>query len=74
MWGACVPSDCEWGEQATPASDAVDGVIRIRWTPDFAVREMQLSIADDLLRVETHTHFIDNSGRPDRNEIEFFRR
>ena len=73
MWGACTPTDCDWGEATTDIADANDGVLSVTWTPYFKIETQQLSVlSDGRLRVVGHAHYIDNSGRIDRDYTEYF--
>ena len=76
VWGACTPFDCYWGE--TPADASAwesEGLLRVTWNPWFAVETQTWSLpATSRLEVKTFTHFTDNSGRADYQEIDDFRR
>jgi len=75
MWGKCYPTDCDWGEEMTDISDATDGVLSISWTTSFCIRTQKITmLSDGRLKVDTHTHFTDNSGRPDYDSTNFFLR
>ena len=73
MWGQCHPTECDWGELITDISNVDDGVISITWEPGFAIKRQELTLTSDKrLQVITHTHFIDNSGRPDYDATYYF--
>jgi len=73
MWGACHPTDCDWGEETTALSDIDDGILSLTWYQGFAIRTQELSITSDgRLRVWDHTHFIDGSGRSDYDSLDYF--
>jgi hypothetical protein len=73
MWGACTPTDCDWGEETIDISDANDEVLTIAWTTSFSEISQELSVLPDgRLVVTTHTHYTDDSGRPDRDVSELF--
>ena len=71
-WGACHPTDCDWGEvsgtafaptvSADPANDAQK--VTAVFETSFSNTLMTLSSADgDELEADTQTRFTDNSGR-----------
>ena len=67
MWGACHPRDCYWGEQGL-IGYAEDGTLPVEWNPGFKVETQKLSVlSDGRLKAVGNTHFIDDSGRPDRD-------
>ena len=73
MWGSCSPTDCDWGEVSTPVSDVADGFLSIEWTPSFCEMTQILTCpTPNRLKVESHTHYIDDSGRPDRDDTYYF--
>lgn len=76
IWGRCHPQDCDWG---APASyDRVDGAVgtmTLSWDHKFARRSQQLALLPDgRLQVTTQTHFVDRSGRADREMTDYFAR
>lgn len=74
IWGRCYPVDCYWGYQTVSYSDALDGIIEIIWLPGFAEKTQELKLLpDDSLQVTTLVHFIDNSGRPDYETVDYFK-
>lgn len=75
MWGKCHPTDCDWGEQRIPLSDAADGLLSIAWNPGFKIETQELSVlADGRLKVAGWVHYTDGSGRSDRSYTDYFRR
>ena len=75
VWGKCHPTDCYWGYQIVPSSDALDGIIEIVWVFSFAEETQELMLLDDNnLKVTTFTHFTDGSGRPDYETIDYFKK
>ena len=75
MWGRCHPSDCDWGEVTTLVSDADDDRLSLEWYFSFAIDTQTVSaLAGGRLRVDGHTHFIDDSGRSDYDYTHYFRR
>ena len=73
MWGACSPTDCDWGETSTSIADADDGVLSLTWTFSFKVETQQVSVlSDGRLQVVGHIHYTDNSGRSDTDYTEYF--
>lgn len=73
MWGRCHPTDCDWGEATTAGTDAGDGVLSLTWKYWWKTETQQLSIlADGRLQVSGHAHYTDNSGRVDRDYVEYY--
>jgi len=73
MWGKCHPTDCDWGEESTTNSDANDNQLSLEWNQGFVIRTQKVTyLESDRLRVEQHSHYIDNSGRPDRDDTYYF--
>jgi peroxiredoxin len=72
VWGACQPTDCDWGEaEAAPWN----GIPLVIWKQGFATTRMQLVPQPDrrlllVYRFEYH----DASGRRDLGHAEFFTR
>ncbi len=71
-WGACHPSDCDWGEvQCAPHGAGC----KATWDQDFATTAMQLApLGDGRLQIKYKADFHDNSGRYDRGSEEVFAR
>ena len=71
-WGACHPTDCNWGWiEATPLVTTVcddlrdtDSLIAV-WKPGFAINTVVLFHNNDTLTAQVITIFRDNSGRSD---------
>ena len=75
LWGACVPTACDWGEETTPFSDGDDGLLSLTWQSSFAVRSVEIRLLKDgRLEVWCHTHFTDTSGRPDYDRVDYLRK
>ena len=73
MWGKCHPTDCDWGEESTTILDANDNQLSIEWNQGYSIKTQKITyLENDRLKVEHHNHFIDNSGRPDRDETYYF--
>ena len=73
MWGKCHPTDCDWGEETTSVSDADDGMLSLTWDHGFSIVNQTLSVLEgELLKVEGHTHFTDDSGRSDYDSTYLF--
>ena len=71
-WGACHPSDCDWGEiQCAP-----DGAgCKATWDHGFATTAMQIvPLEGGRLQIKYKAEFHDNSGRYDPGSEEFFAR
>ena len=71
-WGACSPSDCDWGERV---AEDWNGTAVVNWDQGFAVDHVQLILQPDgrLLLVK-RTEYRDGSGRTDTDGAEFFTR
>jgi thiol-disulfide isomerase/thioredoxin len=71
-WGACSPSDCDWGERA---AEDWNGTTVVNWDQGFAIDHMQLiPQPDGRLLLVKRTEYRDGSGRADRGGAEFFTR
>ena len=69
-WGACHPSDCDWGEVECALYGAG---CKATWDHGFATTSMQLlPLEDGRLQVKYKADFHDNSGRHDRGSEELF--
>jgi hypothetical protein len=62
VWGACVPTDCDWD---TTTATLVGGELHASYVQSFATRTIRISRSGSQLVVQCHTHFTDNSGRKD---------
>lgn len=72
MWGRCHPTECDWGE-ATATIHNSGQLLSVEWEQSFVVRTQTLQLMPDgTLEVITHSHYIDNSGRPDRDSSEYY--
>ena len=70
MWGRCHPKECDWGD-ATARED--EQALSVTWESRFAARDQKLALlADGSLQLQMHTHFIDRSKRPDRDDTYTF--
>ena len=73
IWGACLPEDCDWGENIPDSYDSGNNIIFLTWNQDFAIKNQQIDLlSDESLQVNTHVHFIDNSGRSDYDSSDVF--
>ena len=73
MWGKCHPTDCDWGTTTTDVSDSDDGILSITWLQSFKEEAQEIStLPDGRIQVVSHSHFIDNSGRPDYDSTHYF--
>ena len=70
-WGSCGGGECDWGEAAALQASATLSVL---WDQHFAVRRWLLSFDGQtrLLTLSEHSHYQDNSGRPDKDETSVF--
>lgn len=79
-WGACSPTPCKWGQTrmsflAPSVSSQEVSEARAVFVTGFSRTELTLRpVGNGMLRVESMTHFTDNSGRSDYTETETFRR
>ena len=66
-WGACSPTDCDWGDTAFyPLRDLADPVLArgfAIWEFGFVTIYLSVSVEDHQLRVDTFNLFHDGSGR-----------
>jgi len=73
MWGKCHPTDCDWGEETTNIDDANDNQLSLEWNQGFVIRTQVIDYLDDKrLKVDSHSHYIDDSGRPDSDYTYYF--
>ena len=75
-FGACVPTNCDWGEACAPRTDASSGTFTVNWDFGFETTRLTLTLASPAGRLLTTAfeHYTDNSGRVDKNYIESFNR
>lgn len=72
-WGKCHPTDCYWGSETVDLTDQYDSTIVLSWEYSWVVRSQSISLVDDgRLQVNTHNHYIDDSGRPDSDRTDYF--
>lgn len=65
MWGACVPEDCDWGEQTSkPINENADN-FEVLWDQKFAESTATYKIVDGKLEITNQRRFNDDSGRED---------
>lgn len=63
-FGACSPQACDWGNQ--PGQFTGPDTLRAKYVTSFSIVWLTLHRQwGDRLDFKTHTHFTDNSGRPD---------
>ena len=73
MWGKCHPVDCDLGEETTSIDDANDNRLSLEWNPGFVITTQVIYYQNDgRLKVDSHDHFIDDSGRPDMDFTWYF--
>jgi cytochrome c biogenesis protein CcmG, thiol:disulfide interchange protein DsbE len=71
-WGACRPTDCDWGEAEV---ELWNGIPLIIWKQGFSTTRMQLvPQPDGRLLVVYHEEFQDDSGRSLTAQAQFFSR
>lgn len=80
MIGSCSPTDCNFREESPTVTvnynyDSETEILHVEWIFDFQIMTQELTItADNQLRVETLTHFTDNSGRADFEMVDYYTR
>jgi hypothetical protein len=73
LWAVCVP-ECDWGTSSVPLTTLANNSYALPWTQDFVLRTQQIDLeSDGRLKIQTHSHYVDNSGRPDIDFVDFFR-
>jgi len=78
MFGACSPTDCNFREYSpspvvTYNYNPETGILHVEWVFDFKTMTQELTITPDgQLKVATHEHFTDNSGRLDYDTVSYF--
>ncbi len=73
VWGKCSPQDCDWGW--SNCNSYSDGHLSTQYRSDIAERNLTITMpTSGTLKVQMHTHFIDNSDRPDQDATYTFRR
>lgn len=79
-WGACHPTDCEWGRVplevfAPSVSEEAQAFAMATWEPGFSRTHVTLEVRDGKLHATSYTIFLDNSKRSNyRSEYQFQRR
>jgi LysM repeat protein len=79
MFGACLPTDCNFREIPSASVnynyDSETEILHTEWIMDFVIMTQELTMtSDEQLKVKTHNHFVDNSGRLDFDETDYFTR
>jgi hypothetical protein len=60
MWGACTPTDCDWGETIYSIHQSQ---LHVVWDQGFVVRVQVLALLPNgTLEVDTASHYTDGSG------------
>jgi hypothetical protein len=73
MWGSCQPVPCDWGTASASVSTGANALLTVKWSTSFHVVTQQLTLfPDGRLSVMGHTHFTDNSHRPDYDSKDIF--
>jgi hypothetical protein len=77
-WGKCHPTDCYWNEYAGVkynVSNITGSGMTIVWTFSFVETTLNLEVlSDGRLKVTSHEHFTDNSGRSDMDATYYFKK
>lgn len=72
LWASCIP-ECDWGTSSTPLSNVVNNTFSLAWNQDFVIRTQEIGLQPDgQLKVLTHSHYVDASGRVDNDFTDFF--
>lgn len=76
VYGKCHPEDCDWGQQSSSKTDALDKQMNVTWTKYNIIREQSIEYlpGSDRLKVITRTRYEDGSGRQSRTSEDYFRR
>ena len=74
MWGACYPDDCDWGENVSNDEGKVTEKFILLWDQEFAESLVTYEIVEGKLKITNKRHYKDNSGRPERTTVEYFRK
>ena len=68
--------DCEWGEEKVTIPDEsnlTETFVLVQWNKAFVVINQQLTLlSDGRLQIDTHSHYIDESGRADKDMTDYF--
>jgi len=73
VWGKCTPEDCDLGW--SNCNSYLDGHLSTTYRNDFSVRTLTITLpSSGRLKVQMHTHFIDDSDRADQDATYTFRR
>lgn len=71
VWGACAPTDCDWGVESGKVSDTGDEILGLTWDQDFVVRRQTITLLTDG-RLEIITRSVYNDGRASRATTDYF--
>ena len=78
MFGACTPTECNFRDYSpTPTVNynynPETKILSVEWVMDYVILTQELTITTvEQLKVTTHNHFIDNSGRKDYDMVDYF--
>jgi len=76
MFGACSPTDCDWLASNPDISFSYDvetEILHVQWIFSFKTTTQELELQPDgSLKVTSHNHFTDNSGRLDFDNVNYF--
>lgn len=81
-WGACVPTDCDWGSvdaivfAPDVSSELASTAKALLAVYDFGFKETTLAIwpSGDSLKVESYNRFKEGDGRTNYMSVDYFRR
>jgi hypothetical protein len=72
LWASCIP-ECDWGTSSVSLSSVVNNTFSLVWNQDFVIRTQEIGLqSDGRLKILTHSHYVDNSGRADNDFTDFF--
>jgi len=77
-WGKCTPTDCYWNSYSGVSyevSSVTYTKMKIVWTFSFITTTLKLEVLPDgRLKVSSHNHYTDSSGRTDYDATDYFAR
>lgn len=72
-WGACTPSDCDWGESPVLVRGrGKDATLVVLWDKGFCEIVQELSLRGRGIRLESSTVYTDDSKRKDQSYTDEF--
>jgi hypothetical protein len=71
LWGACEPTDCDWGEESSAIAEKGGETLHLKWDQGFVVRQQTLTLLPDG-RLEVSTSSVYNDSRAPRTIVSRF--